>query len=130
MRLSGLRRGVRGLRQPEDDLGLHGIGVLELVHQQVPVLLLERPSHADVLAQHARGEIEQVAVVQRVQPTTLVGRCTSRAGEEANRQPVDVLPPRGEIRLNHVRMKALVQGDDGRTDSLSLGLDRLTTTSS
>ena len=130
IRLPRRRRDIGGLRQPEDDLGLHRVGVLELVHQQVPVLLLERPSHADVLAQHPRGEIEQVAVVQRIQATTLVRGRTPRACEEANRQTVDVLPPRGEIRLNDLRMETPMQGDNGRADLLPLGLNRLTTTSS
>src|SRR5205807_5474626 len=55
IRLHRLRRDVGGLGQPEHDLGLHRIGVLELVHEQMPVLLLERSSHEDVLAQHASG---------------------------------------------------------------------------
>ena len=68
----------------QNTIGLHGIGILELVHQQVPVLLLQCSSHARVLAQHAGGEIEQVAVVQRVQPAALGGCGVSRASEEAN----------------------------------------------
>ena len=50
-RLFRLRRDVAILCQPEDDLGLHGIGVLELVDQQVPgtsagVPVVRRCSHA------------------------------------------------------------------------------------
>ena len=51
----------------------------------------------------------------------LVAQVSAELVVEANRQPVDVLPPCGEIRLDHVRPKGLMQGDDGRTDLLSLG---------
>ena len=69
-RLVTRRRGAV-LGEPEHDLGLNGIGVLELVDQEMPVLLLQRPPHLFVLTQDARGQVQQVAVVQAVETTTL-----------------------------------------------------------
>ena len=63
-------------RQQEHDLGLDGIGVLELVDEEVAILLLQRAADLRVLAQHLRGQVQQVAVVQRVATMALASRRT------------------------------------------------------
>ena len=59
-------------------------------------------AHADVLAQHAGREVEQVAVVERVQPAPLVAAACRARGSAGDRQPIDVLAPLREIRLDDV----------------------------
>ena len=54
------------------------IGALEVVHKQIPELLLQRPAHADVLSEDAGCQVEEVAVIERVQASALRrGRCAS-----------------------------------------------------
>ena len=113
--------GLAVLREPEDDLGLDRIGVLELVHEQMPELLLQRRAHADVLAENAGREVEEVAVVEGVQAATFRrGRCASPS-QQADREPIHVLAPLREIRLNDTREEVAVQVSNQRSQALLLG---------
>src|SRR3954470_9975045 len=64
--------GAAVLAEPEDDLGLHRVRILEFVDEQIPELALERLPHIHVVAKNACRQVEKVAIVERVEPSALV----------------------------------------------------------
>ena len=73
------------LGQPEHDFRLHRVGVLKFINQEVPELLLQCPPHRLVFTQHARGQIEQVPVIQRVETAALSRGRLARPGQQRHR---------------------------------------------
>ena len=85
------------------------IGVLELVDEQVSELSLQSPAHANILAEDAGCEVEEIAVIEGVEAAALSrSRCPSLR-QQADREPIHILTPLREIRLNDTREEVEMQ---------------------
>ena len=122
--LGSYRRCCGILGQPEHDFRLDGIGVLKLVNEDVTKLLLQRPANRQVSAQHACGQIKQIAVVQRVQAAALGLGTRARPCQQRDGEPIDVLPPLREIRRDGRSLEIGMERGNDRPDSLLLPLRR------
>ena len=79
--------------QERHDLGLDGVRVLELVHEDPAVLVLQRAAHVGVVAEHAGREQQQVVEAEDVAAPALFGGARPRLGEHVDREPVEILAP-------------------------------------
>ncbi len=86
-------RARRG-RQQQDDLGLDRVRVLELVHEEPAVLVLERRAHFQVVAEEGRGVLEQIVVIQRDGAPAREGGVLPALEQQGQRETVDVPVPR------------------------------------
>ena len=111
--------------QEHDDVGLDRIGVLELVHEEPAVLLLERASDVRRSAQQARGALQQVAVVERERLEPAATRECASFDEQRNRQPIEVLPPLLQERDDDAVSKVLGDAKDLVLDAALLGRVRV-----
>ena len=87
-----------GSREPEHDLGLKRVRVLELVDEQPAVFLLQRAAHGCVVAQELGGDDQQVVETERVTATTVFLRFLAGVVEQRDRQAIDVVAPGGDVR--------------------------------
>ena len=92
-------------RQQQADLGLHRIGVLELVHQQVAIPSAEFVAHLAVLTEQLRTEEQQIIESQCAVLVTLAGIVPHRALQRAHHDRVPVLPPLLDDRRRNVGEK-------------------------
>lgn len=78
--------------QEEDDLGLEGVGILELVHQEVAEPALEVGANLGVVAQEVPGLDQEVVEAEHPPPLLLLAEAAKEPAEPSDEAGDDIRP--------------------------------------
>ena len=94
-------------REQQTDFCLHGIGILEFVHQQISVAFSELVAHVRMFTQQSRAEQQQVVEAEHAARVASRRKLVHRAAEHSHRDRVAILTPllddwrRGDVEERH-----------------------------